>query len=188
MAKPEQTLEISKKYRYALYWDTDYFDYLTEWDHEWGLYSMDYPGRLGKLELDTHGLNQDLAFMLNYRGGIDAREDDELAATKHLARKGFECQFLALRGSSQGEWHDVVIYWPKSCNYRDTWEELREWYRGMVYDVSLEELVSYYGSNGRHMEIWETTESIGRVMFTGTDNFTLEYCQDLLGKPSAVAA
>lgn len=186
--KPQEIIQVNEKNRYALYWAEDYFDYLNEWEHEWGLYSMDYPGRLGKLELDTHGLNSDLAFMLNYRGGIDNQEDNETATAKHLARKGFDCEFIALRGSSQGEWHDVVVYWSKEKNYRDNWDELREWYSGQVFHVALEELVSYYGSNGRHMEVWEQVETASHVMFTGTDKFTLEVCRGLVGVPEVVAA
>lgn len=183
--KPLETIALGDNYRYALYHDTDYFDYLRDYDHVFAVYSMDYPGRLGPLELDTYGANDGLEFMLNYRGGIDSRDDDETAARKHLARAGYNCEFVALRGYSQGEWHDVVIYWPDNMDLTGLWDELRAWYRGDVFAVHLEQLVSYYGTNGRHLEQWESVDSVCQVIFTDDYKFTADNCAELVGEPVA---
>lgn len=186
--KPLETIALSDKYRYAQYTDDYYFDYLGEYDHPFAVYSMDYPGRLGKLELDTYGANPDLSDMLNYRGFNDESDDDETAAEKHLARRGYCCEFLALRGNSQGEWHDVVVYWPDNIDLSGQWDELREWYRGNVYAIHLEELVNYYGTNGKHFEQWETVDAVSQVIFTGDYQFTEENCAALVGKPERKVA
>lgn len=184
--KPLETIPLGDNYRYARYTDNDYFDYLAEYDHVFSLYSMDYPGRLGKIELDTYHANSDLDVMLNYRGGIG--DDNETAARKHLARRGYSCEFLALRGYSQGEWHDVVIYWPDTMDLTKQWDELSAWYRGDVFTIHLEQLVHYYGTNGRHLEQWETVDAVSQVIFTDDYKFTKENCADLVGEPERAVA
>ena len=186
--KPLETIALSENYRYAKYLDDYYFDYLREYDHVFAVYSMDYPGRLGSIELDTYGANADLAFMLNYRGGLGAPDDDETATEKHLARRGYACEFLALRGYSQSEWHDVVIYWPDTMDLTGQWDELRAWYCGDVFSIHLEELVHYYGYNGRHLEQWETVDAVGRVILTDNYGFTKENCAEIVGQPERTAA
>lgn len=185
--KPIDTIALSENYRYARYHD-DYFDYLREYDHVFSIYAMDYPGRLGRIELDTYGANADLAEMLNYRGFNDESDDNETAARKHLARRGYSCEFLELRGYSQREWQDVVAYWPDTMDLSGQWDELRAWFRGDVFSIHLEELVPYYGYNGRHLEQWETVDAISCVIFTDNYEFTKENCAELVGEPERTAA
>lgn len=95
-----------------------------------------------------------------------------------FAIKGIANKAISLRGYSQGEWHDIIIYNDNAgdsaewMNDADAIDPLRAWYRGDIFDVIAEKLVIYTQlQTGATVEQWEEIDRLGGVILT--DNFTL---------------
>jgi len=101
-------------------------------------------------------------------------DTDNLTAemVEYLSGKGYEVLTVNLRGYSQSEWMDVIL-WTKKDLYNGettarsvldyTARDLGCWFRGDVYAIAVEELVTYYGPNDKTIEQWETVEHIDPV-------------------------
>jgi hypothetical protein len=110
------------------------------------------------------------------------------AIRKHLTRAGFDCTFAELRGYSQGEWLDAVIY-AKAGDVGDwaaTVNEIDAWFRGDVYTVTLERLEVYTSTSGNELTQWETIDALGGVILT--EPLTLELAKELLEIDAATVA
>lgn len=100
---------------------------------------------------------------------------------------------LSLRGYSQGEWAEVIVYadagddgkWLESPNATS---ELEAWFRGDVYTVAHESLEVYTNlKNGDLIERWEVVESCGMV--TLSDKYTLaDAGRDIFGVQASEVA
>ena len=175
-----ETIEINENYRYTADLDMNQFDYLSDWEWEsWGMFTIRHADRLRRLDLDTFGINGRIANALDWTD----RNDWNHVIAKVISRAGYAYEFLDLQGYSQGDWHDVVVYWdPKLITEtKGLWGELEGWYCGDVYNVALEQKTIYTSPDGRTIEDWDVIESIGRVIFYGDYQFTKETCDDLLG-------
>lgn len=94
---------------------------------------------------------------------------------KHLEGKGLEVLPVDLRGYSQGEWMDVLLWTsrdkygledngPVARNFLEhVSSDLGCWFRGDVYTLAVEELVTYHGPNGKTIVRWETVENVDPV-------------------------
>lgn len=110
------------------------------------------------------------------------------AIRKHLTRAGFDCTFAELRGYSQGEWLDAVIY-AKAGDVGDwaaTVNEIDAWFRGDVYTVTLERLEVYTSTSGNELTQWETIDATGGVILS--EPLTLELAKELLDIDAATVA
>lgn len=96
----------------------------------------------------------------------------------YLSIKGIAFKEISLRGYSQGEWHQVIVYNDDAGNNADWMNDaeaidpLRAWYRGDIFDVIAEKLVIYTQlQTGATVEQWEEIDRLGGVILT--DNYTL---------------
>lgn len=196
MSEPIEILEISETVRVAAYWDYDAgspFDWdsvfvqtLRQADRLSPLSSDD--GHAGPIAEILHN-NPFTSFDGYTRAQLDKRDEwDRDAITKHLTRAGFECRFLELRGNSQGEWHDIVVY--AEVGNITEWDylarEVAAWYRGEVYLLALERLETYTNENGKTINQWETVDAIGEIYLI--DGLTRELAEPYFNIDAAVAA
>lgn len=77
---------------------------------------------------------------------------------------------VSLRGYSQGEWMEVVLFTEPELGHgaaRNSLEHVREdleaYFRGDVFTLSVEELVVYTAPNGKTINRWETVEDVETV-------------------------
>jgi hypothetical protein len=197
MTKPIETLELSETFRVAAYPDYD-----ASGPFDWGtvfVQTLRAADRLSKLTSDD-GHARPIAEILHNnphtsfdgytRERLDKRDAwNRAAITKHLTRGGFDCRFLDLRGYSQGEWHDVVIY--ATAGDITEWSgferEIEAWYRGEVYWLAFEHLETYTNENGKTISQWETVDSVGEVYLL--DGLTREIAAEHFNlDPATVAA
>jgi hypothetical protein len=94
---------------------------------------------------------------------------------KYLQGKGLEVLPVNLRGYSQGEWMDVLLWTnPDEYGTEDgqaiarkalSWvaRDLGCWFRGDIYTLGVEELVIYTAPNGKTIERWETVSDVDTV-------------------------
>jgi len=84
---------------------------------------------------------------------------------------------LSLQGYSQGEWMEVVLFTRPSVTRMaalNSLEHIRQdftaWFRGDVYGLAVEELITYTAPNGKTIDRWETVENVDPVW----DNYFYE--------------
>ena len=173
MSEPIETLNINDALRVATY-----FDYWADGPFDWDLIKVqtlrhardinpltsDDGQCVEILELMQH--NPETGGTYGSSWATKARDNwEQDAITKHLNRAGLDCYFLQLIGTSQSEWADIVIY-AKAGDITD-WEpiarEVKAWFAGEVYTLSLEQKITYTAPNGNTLEQWESVDAIGSV-------------------------
>jgi hypothetical protein len=94
--------------------------------------------------------------------------ETETAISKHLSRAGKTYQFVSLRGYSQGEWAEVVIYADKEVteNLNGAADELKSWFRGDIYNITLETLKTYKAEDGESLARWEIEDALGMMLIS----------------------
>jgi hypothetical protein len=107
-------------------------------------------------------------------------EETETAISKHLTRAGLSYEFVSLRGYSQSDWAEVVIYGDKEFFGRLTTEAtvLDAWFKGEVYNLTLETLKTYKAEDGESLGRWEIEDAIGQICISenyGTKNFEIDW-------------
>ena len=167
------TLDISDTQRVAVYLDYGSYNYDELTGEGLGVYTLeisrDYSDiKGGPCSDDLDRLTRNLDRHLHER-----------AIGLYLYLNDRTYKRLSLRGYSQGEWAEVIVYadagddgrWLEA---RNATSELEAWFRGDVYTVALESLEVYTNlKNGDLIERWEITEAVGMV--TLTSDYTLEH-------------
>lgn len=197
MSKPIEIIEINDALRVAAYFDENN----TDGPFDWGtlfVQTLRVARFMSELTSDD-GHREPIKEILHNnpftsfdgytRAQLDKRDEWERdAITKHLTRAGLECRFIELRGYSQGEWLDAVIY--ATPEYVGDWAgivaEVEAWYRGDIYTLALEELQTYTAANGNTLEQWESVDAIGSCIIT--EPLTLDTVKNYLSIPATVAA
>ena len=102
---------------------------------------------------------------IHYHSHNDYQAKRERVIGAWLEAKGYAFKFVSLRGYSQGEWADVVVYTPiDNADYLEgDFKALRDWFRGDIYTVAKEQRKIYTAEDGDTIELWETVDSIGAV-------------------------
>jgi hypothetical protein len=196
MDKPHEILNISDTLRVAAY-----YDYMPDGPFDWGtlfVQTLEHDRFISELSTDDghrepiHEIlhqNPFTSFDGYSRDRLTKRDNwREAAITKHLNRAGFDCIFAELRGYSQGDWANVVIY----ANAGDITDwagivpEVNAWFRGDIYSLHLERLEVYTSNSGNELTQWETIDQTGGVILT--DGLTIELANEILDIPATVAA
>jgi hypothetical protein len=94
--------------------------------------------------------------------------ETETAISKHLSRAGMNYQFVSLRGYSQGDWAEVVIYAEAETigNLNGAADELRAWFRGDIFNITLETLKTYTATDGESLARWEIEDAVGGMVIS----------------------
>ena len=182
-----ETYELNDDQRVVISQDDDYFDYLTEWDHEFSVFTISSATNLGNLELDNFGINERLMAVMEWHYHSWNHDTTNKALGKAIERAGYDYKFLNLKGHSQGQWHYVVAYWDKELmgDASGAWDELESWYRDGAAVVSLQTKVVYTAPDGRTIEEWDGQESVGQVLFTDGYPLSKENAMEILGMVNA---
>lgn len=92
----------------------------------------------------------------------------EEAISRYLAFEGYACEFVSLRGYSQGEWAEVVIYrkLDEAQYLKYDKETLNAWFAGDIYTIAHEHLVTYVDTQDpdNKIERWETLDDIHAII------------------------
>jgi hypothetical protein len=191
MTTPELTIEIDATTRYAAYLDTEFFDYLHDWDHDsWGLFTLAIDRQYRPLKLDTFGINDRLQKVVDWYSFSWNDNTLDRQLEKAITRAGYSSRQFSLKGYSQSDWAYVVLYWRDDAisDITGVIEELEAWFRGDVYTIALEKLETYKSESGSEKHYWESVDSIGQVILTDSYRFTAETCSELLYAADIVAA
>jgi hypothetical protein len=96
------------------------------------------------------------------------RDAQKTAISKHLDRAGLSHAFVSLRGYSQGEWAEVVVYAEAETitEWQGVKDELNAWFRGDVFFFELQTLKIYKAEDGTELARWDTDQHTGLVLIS----------------------
>jgi hypothetical protein len=165
------TLDINETTRLAAYLDHGSYNWNELTGEGVGIYTLNIARNLGI----TNGgqCTDDLDRLTRYldRG----RWERAIGLYMHLSNRTYKT--LALRGYSQGEWADIVVYADAGSdgewlNSKNATADIEAWFRGDIYTVAIESLETYVNAkNGDTLQRWEITDSCGMV--TLSNDYTL---------------
>jgi hypothetical protein len=126
-----------------------------------------------------------------YSGGGDKVAE---IFSQYLTFSGIPNKVITLQGYSQGEWAKGVVYLSdvaEAMGYKIGYtneerlekliSDLESWWRGDVYRVTKQELVTYHTPDGsKTYQRWEEVEDLDALSGI-TDEVTLEMCQAWIG-------
>jgi len=156
------TLEISPTERVAVYQEDGCHPVEDFVGDELGIFTLHKDRSLSNIEQGTeNGLLGRLMDKVN-------RDQEESAIGKYLATAGFYYKFVSLRGYSQSEWADVVIYGKEEWMLLNE-DTLKSWFRGDIYTLIHQKLATFTSEDvDIVLKEWYTVDSIGGVML---DNY-----------------
>ena len=159
--------EFTPTDRINLYYDTDQYDLDWILGEEVGVYTIDIERNFKAMENGPRTKDLD-RLIRNLKSGFrtDWRERKTRAIELYLNLAGLEYRQVSLRGSSQSDWADVIIYANPDdrVDLESCAEALADWFRGEVYTIVHEKLEVYTSPNGNTIERWELQDSIGSIL------------------------
>lgn len=142
-----------------------YPDYQVEcpteyWGNDIGIFTVSQARDLSPLSVELDDINLRLA-------NIQYNSSDFSGALDKLFRRAeMNYRVLHLQGYSQGEWLEAIIYGTVDDDVlASTGRELDQWFKGDVYTLSLETLVTYASvadTSDTHTH-WQAEESVSGV-------------------------
>jgi hypothetical protein len=159
--------EFTPTDRINLYYDTDQYD--LEWiiGEEVGVYTIDIARNFHPIEQGERTKDLD-RLLRNLHSGFrtDWRERKARAIELYLNLAGLNYHYASLRGHSQGDWAEVIIYSnPDDRVDLEACEEaMDDWFKGEVYTIVHEKLEVYTSANGNTIERWEIEDSLGSIL------------------------
>lgn len=187
----ENSILLGKNHRIAVYYDYDAPNPLESADDTIGCFPVAVARGYNGIFSGDREILADLK-RLAEDSEAPRREDVENELVAWLEKEhGAIVKRVGLRGHSQGEWMDVVL-WMKpedSLTYATAknalhamHKELEDWFRGEVFSIQLEEWVTYHGPNGKTIERYEAVDGVDAVhnYYLQDSRPTVEEFTDLL--------
>lgn len=152
------TLEISPTERVAVYYEEDYQPLEDFVGDELGIFTLHKDRHLSNIEQGEHSAAlHELMDRVN-------RDQEESAIGKYLSLHNLHYKFVSLRGYSQSDWADVVIYSEHEYALLND-DTLESWFRGDVFYLSHEKLVTFTSPDtDLVLDKWITLDSISSVI------------------------
>jgi hypothetical protein len=152
------TLEISPTERVAVYIEQDYFPVEDFVGDELGIFTLHKDRSLSNIERGEH--SQALHELMDRVN----RDQEESAIGKYLSLHNLHYRFIKLRGYSQSDWADVVIYGTEEWMLLND-DTLQSWFRGDVFTLAHEKLATFTSADtDLVLDKWITLDSIGAVI------------------------
>lgn len=175
--EPENYIPMGDKHRIAihlqLHTEISPFDFL---DGEVGCFPIRMARGYNGLFAGGKNLLEELKqeFENSEAPDIDGRQNELI---HYLEREhGMEVLPVSLRGHSQSEWMDVLLWHEPNTELfggsgvviaREVLKELARdlncYFAGDVYELTVEELITYTAPNGKTIDRWETVENVDPV-------------------------
>ena len=171
----ENWIPLGDKYRIALHRDdSPMFDNpVSEMEGEIGCFPVRTARGYNGVFADTETCDE----LKELARETEATEYSDLQTEMidYLEKKGLEVMPVSLRGYSQGEWTDVLLWTSRdkygvennsavARNYLShVARDLGCWFRGDVYVLAVEELITYTAPNGATIDRWEPVDDVDPV-------------------------
>lgn len=183
MATPIMELEIDSTTRITAYYDDFPYSFEDLCGDDFGVQTLRIARNFNEISSKDEAREAiaEIVARFNYHTHDNYEELRERWIGWWLSQNGYAYEFLCLRGYSQGDWADVVIYTPMdNAEYlKHQRQALENWFRGDVYVIARENLETYVNTidSDNTIERWEMADSIGGVMLEDSDEL-LAYAKD----------
>ena len=166
--KREQVFQISPSVRVVADYEQDY-ETIGEVANNIGIgvQTLHYPSNFRSYSTDDEIGSAIQGILSN---GVRTRTEAEAQISKYLTDNGIPFVITCLKGLSQSEWHDMVIYSPSKDENAWTWsveqlqgitEHFDALFAGEVYRVSVENAKVFTANDGETRTEWITDEAFG---------------------------
>jgi len=173
-SNPENELPLGDKHRIAIYrqeWDTPnpleaYYDSTSCW-------TVRTARGLNPIFSAVDDGTEELIRRVTAETESHTYADLQNEIVDALERSEFEFVVMpaSLQGYSQGDWLDVILFQERGVEPESATRvlldhvrlDLEAWFRGDVYVIALEELVTYTAPNGKTIDRWEAVEDVPAV-------------------------
>lgn len=157
-----------------------------EWDEsDSGILTVRAGRNYNHLQLGVHA--DDAKVAMDYADEYGTDDEPYEAALRRLRRLGFSADYYSLRGHSQGEWMDVLMWVrkptePDEIDYLEsTADAVQSWFAGDIYQLIHEERVEYVRADNRDAEEpdlveWEEVDRCGGFYIDPWDEGEVTSC------------
>jgi hypothetical protein len=154
---------INETERISFYYDDNYYTLGDCVGEFMGVYTLDIARNYHPIEQGEYTEVFD-----EFRRRLGTTEQIQRAIELYLTTANVPHRFVSLRGYSQAEWADVLIYGEGFAELESYAEPLQAWFRGDVFVVAREKLNTYTSNYdpSQTIEQWELQGAIGNVLFT----------------------
>jgi hypothetical protein len=154
-------IQISETERVKLYFDENCYDLMDAVGDSFGVFTVDIARGFSYIEQGeyTDALNR-------FRRRTHGRDQLQRAIELYLSLAGMNYEYVSLRGHSQGDWADVIVY--GDYDLTGTIQALRDWFSGDIFVIAHEKLHAYaeIGNPENNYTQWELEDAIGNVMLS----------------------
>ncbi len=158
-----EPIQLNETERIAFYYDENFYS-LSDCVSEFiGVYTLDIARGYNPIEQGEY-----TAVFDDFRRRLSTLEQVQRAIELYLTLADVPFHVVSLRGNSQGEWADVIIYGEAYAELKSYVEPLKAWFSGDVFIVAREKLNTYTSNYdpSQTIERWEVQGAIGNVLFT----------------------
>jgi hypothetical protein len=164
-----EPFEFTPTDRITLYYDDDQYDLDWILGEEVGVYTIDIERSFRAIESGPRTKDLD-RLIRNLHSGFrtDWRERKLRAIELYMNLSGLEYRQVSLRGPSQSDWAEVVIYADPTdrVDLEACEEALGDWFRGEVFTIAHERLETYTAESNPDIKIeqWEVQDTLGCIL------------------------
>jgi hypothetical protein len=164
-----EPFEFTPTDRITLYYDDDQYDLDWILGEEVGVYTIEIERNFHAIESGPRTKDLD-RLIRNLHSGFrtDWRERKLRAIELYMNLSGLEYRQVSLRGPSQSDWAEVIIYASPDdrVDLEACEEALKDWFRGDVFTIAHERLETYTAESNPDIKIeqWEVQDSIGSIL------------------------
>ena len=187
--QPIYTVDLTETTRLTAYLDTDNYHWQDVTGEGLNVQPIQFFDRYNRNILSSDDKHQqNIARLVDsfhyYNHERNYAELRERAVSLYLNSCGLPHRFVTLKGYSQGERIDVVIYGDTA---EDTWilepnshDGLNAWFAGDIFTVCFEKLETWTSSNGDTRQEWEVVDGFGCCLLEEGEKSLSEYKHDFM--------
>ena len=164
--KPLKILDIDKNTRVSLSYDLTPYAFEEVCGDMFGVQTLSIAKNYNLISSndEVQDLVARVVDRIHYHNTNDYQEKRERIIGYWLAMNGYTFRFTTLRGYSQGEWADVVIYSKENESIDSAKESLENWFRGDIFNLNVEERKVFRSDDGEALDIWQFKDGVSAIM------------------------
>jgi len=174
MEQPIKVFEIDNNTRITAYYDAYSYELDELLANEFGIQTLNISRDYREINFSDEVMDivERVKNSVNYFTHNNYQEKRERILTFWLSRRGYCFEFITLRGYSQSDWADVLVYTKLDQEYlKHRISELKDWFRGDVYLVAVERKKVFTASDGETLERWDIEDSVSGVLVDNESEF-----------------
>lgn len=174
MEQPIKVFELDNNTRITAYYDNYPYDLPELVGDNFGIQTLNISKDYREINFSDEVMDivERVKNSVNYFTHNNYQEKRERILSFWLSRRGYCFEFITLRGYSQSDWADVLVYTKLDQDYLNhRISELKDWFRGDVFIVAVERKKVFIASDGETLERWDIEDSVSGVLVDNESEF-----------------